>query len=59
MEVRTNYFGTCFRLSVSHLWTCENDASGLASLLEPSEDPLNLLWLSMNFRKHVLFPAFT
>lgn len=55
LEVRVGYFGICI-LRGGGSFICNANASALAGLLNPEEDPLNLVWVASTFKDAVVFP---
>jgi hypothetical protein len=56
LEVRTSYRGMCISQNGGG-WACSSNAADLASRIRDANnaDPLNLIWISENFRQHVIF----
>lgn len=55
LEVRVGYFGICVTPD-GHEWLCTNNATTLAEIVEPAQDPLNLIWVGSSFKNNVVFP---
>lgn len=56
VQVRVSYFGVC--LLQNGPTRCSTDVGDIASLLNESRDPLNLVWEAHRFKDDVLFPYF-
>ncbi|KAL4803334.1 hypothetical protein BDV18DRAFT_162899 [Aspergillus unguis] len=60
LAVRIGYFGICIATtsgSDTGSWTCRANATDLVLLVQPSQDPLNLLAIADNFRDKVIVSA--
>lgn len=57
LEARAGYFGVCMKHS-GGAWVCSRDASNLAKLLQPDQDPANLLWQIAIFKDTIVFYGF-
>jgi len=55
LEVRVGYFGLCVNAD-GHSFICSNNATLLAELLTPEQDPLNLLFVASTFKNNIVFP---
>ena len=54
MTVRVGYFGICIRSSTQD-WTCHKDTKDFAAIVNASQDPLNLVSNSIDFRESIVF----
>ncbi|EEH03168.1 conserved hypothetical protein [Histoplasma capsulatum G186AR] len=54
-EVRVGYFGICVQ-PTGGAFICNSNATALADILQPEEDPLNLVWVASTFKDAVVFP---
>ena len=54
MIVRVGYFGICIRSSTQD-WTCHKDTKDFAAIVNASQDPLNLVSNSIDFRESIVF----
>lgn len=54
MSVRAGYFGICIRSGNEH-WTCRRNANYFASIVNVTQDPLNLVANSIIFRESIIF----
>lgn len=54
MTIRAGYFGVCIRFSTQD-WTCHKDAASFATIVNTSQDPLDLVSKSMVFRDSIVF----
>jgi len=55
LEVRVGYFGLCVNAD-GFSFVCSNNATLLRELLEPAQDPLNLLFVASTFKNNIVFP---
>lgn len=56
LTVRTGYYGLCLGLENKD-WMCSNDAAGLKDHVNATQDPLNLIAMSMLFKDHIVVPG--
>lgn len=54
MTIRAGYFGVCIRSSVQD-WICHKDANSFATVVNITQDPLNLISHSIMFRESIVF----
>ena len=54
MSIRAGYFGICIRSGNEH-WTCHKNANSFASIVNVTQDPLNLVANSMIFKDSIIF----
>lgn len=55
LEARVGYFGICINPD-GGAWLCSNNATSLADQVSVDQDPLNLIWLSSQFKDMIVFP---
>ncbi|KAK0673716.1 Ca2+ regulator and membrane fusion protein Fig1-domain-containing protein [Cercophora samala] len=55
LQARVGYFGICISTDGGS-WLCSNNATSLANQISVDEDPLNLIWLSAQFKDMIVFP---
>lgn len=55
LECRVGYFGICINPDGGS-WLCSNNATTLANEISVDQDPLNLIWLSSQFKDMIVFP---
>lgn len=54
MTIRAGYFGVCIR-SGSHDWACHKHANAFATIVNVTQDPLNLVSNAIVFRESIVF----
>ena len=54
MTIRAGYFGVCIR-SGSHDWACHKNANAFATIVNVTQDPLNLVSNAIVFRESIVF----
>ena len=58
LEVRSGFFKICvLRVRSGETWDCNSDPMELSSNYGVTEDPLDLIFLSSNFRTDIVFPG--
>ena len=54
MTIRAGFFGVCVKSSIQD-WTCRKDAKSFATIVNVTQDPLNLVSNSIVFRERIVF----
>lgn len=54
MTIRAGYFGVCIRSSMQD-WICHKDANSFATVVNITQDPLDLISQSIIFRESIVF----
>lgn len=54
MTIRAGYFGVCIKSSMQE-WICHKDANSFATVVNTTQDPLNLISHSIRFRESIVF----
>ena len=54
MTIRAGFFGVCIRSGIQD-WTCCKDAKSFATVVNVTQDPLNLVSNSIVFRESIVF----
>ena len=55
LAARIGFFGICISPDGGG-WLCSNNATALANEIDVDQDPLNLIWLSEQFKDMIVFP---